>query len=213
MMARPKHPKMDEIVTKFELGQGTATSLAREYGLDRSYLHNYFKKNGIRMNQQAKEAVTHLTYGYSKLQQVIDTPILNQHLIKNAMIEQQKLNNGAPVDREQIEVITAQERSIELANEVMELVKKANPTFARSFQRISALMLKRSEEILEAEKISSNDIKNISQAVSNMNDTLNVFPKMPTIAQQFNIGKGSPNAKGADKPIDLKIEFVDSKKE
>lgn len=90
-------------------------------------------------------------------------------------------------------------------------MKQKNPQFARGFHALSVLMIKRSSEILQKPDISSGDIANISRAVNNMNDTLGVFPKMPTIAQQFNIGGNIKNNKKENKPLDLKIEFIDAK--
>lgn len=197
MMARPLNPHLKEICIKYQTGQYGLNELARMYKINKGYLSNYFKQNGITINKQAKEAVEHLTYGYTKFHEVLTSEPLTKH-------SEQGMD---------IQVIKAHEQSEALANEIIELVKKANPDFARGIQSLSALMLKRSKEVLLKDSVTSSDIANISKAVSNINDTLGVFPKMPTIAQQFNIGKSSPNAKGADKPIDLKIEFVDTKKE
>lgn len=103
------------------------------------------------------------------------------------------------------EMVKAQQNAVNLANEVIEIIREKNPQFAKGFQAISSLILKRSGEILQREDITSNDIANISKAMGNINDTLNVIPKMPTIAQQFNFG--SKDKKSELKPIDIQIEF------
>lgn len=103
------------------------------------------------------------------------------------------------------ELITAQQNAVNLANEVIEIVREKNPQFAKGFQAISALIIKRSSELLQQADITSQDIANISKAMGNVNDTLGVIPKMPTIAQQFNFG--GKDKKQDLKPIDIQIEF------
>ena len=91
---------------------------------------------------------------------------------------------------------------------MIEIVREKNPQFAKGFQAISSLILKRSAELLQKEGVTSTDIANISKAMGNVNDTLGVIPKLPTIAQQININGKSTEANKQDKTIDLDIKFV-----
>lgn len=96
--------------------------------------------------------------------------------------------------------------SVKLANEVIELTARKNPGFARGFQSLSALMLKRASEILTSEKgISSNDIKNIATALKDLDVMMSIFPKQPTIAQQFNFGKNEKDKVDTDINLNVKI--------
>lgn len=96
--------------------------------------------------------------------------------------------------------------SVKLANEVIELTARKNPAFARGFQSVSALMLKRASEILNSDKgVSSNDIRNISTALKDLDSMMSIFPKQPTIAQQFNFGKSEKEKVDTDINLNVKI--------
>ena len=100
-----------------------------------------------------------------------------------------------------------------IINETIEIIKEKNPQFAKGFQALSALIIKRGSEILQRDNISSNDLEKVSKAMSNVNDTLGVIPKMPTIAQQFNFGVKNNNKKAQlnhNKEIKVNIEVVNS---
>ena len=91
---------------------------------------------------------------------------------------------------------------------MIEIVREKNTQFAKGFQAISSLILKRSAELLQKDGVTSTDIANISKAMGNVNETLGVIPKLPTIAQQININGKSTEANKQDKTIDLDIKFV-----
>lgn len=100
---------------------------------------------------------------------------------------------------------------IKLANEIIELTARKNPGFARGFQSISALMLKRAGEILTSDKgVSSNDIRNLSTALKDLDSMMSIFPKQPTIAQQFNFGKTEKEK--VDTDINLNVKIVGATK-
>ena len=203
-LAKPVNKHMADIALKYQTGQYGVNQLSKIYKIDKATISRYFKKNNIKINQHAKEAIESLTTGYSSLHKVLENDTISQQNqqseIDKSMINQQNTHTD----------IININSNIELANEIIEIVKQKNPQFARGFQTLSALMIKRSSEILQKDEVSSSDIANISRAVSNMNDTLGVFPKAPTIAQQFNIG-GKVNDNKQKQPVDLKIEFVDKK--
>lgn len=200
-MPKPANPKMQEIAIKYQTGQYGINELARIYKIDKATISRYIKSHGIKINQHAKEAIETLSYGYSSLQKVLETDGINQ---QNKTTDNDKSTNPNVS-------VTTEQQSMELANEIIEIVKQKNPQFAKGFHALSALMIRRSSEILQKDDISSSDIANISKAVSNMNDTLGVFPKMPTIAQQINIGGKESKNQSKNKNIEVSIEFIDKK--
>lgn len=192
-MAKPINKNMAVIVLKYQTGQYGLRELARKYKIDPATICRYFKEHNITINQHAKEAINHLTQGLNAFNEICYNEKINQHFGENSGMSD-------------LEIVTAQQNAINLANEVIEIVRDKNPQFAKGFQAISSLILKRSSEILQKEDITSQDIANISKAMGNVNDTLGVIPKMPTIAQQFNFG-GKNSGKDL-KPIDIKIDFI-----
>lgn len=97
--------------------------------------------------------------------------------------------------------------SVKLANEIMDIVAKRNPQFARGFQAIGAIMIEKMKDILSSPKLISGDIRNIAQAMKDLDSTMGIFPKQPTIAQQFNFGQKNKE-KEIDTDINLQISVV-----
>lgn len=191
-MAKPINKNMDLIVLKYQTGQYGLNELSRKYKVDKATISRYFKKHNITINQHAKNAINHLTQGLNEFNEICYNSKINQHFGENTQMSD-------------IEVALAQQNAANLANEVIEIIREKNPQFAKGFQALSALIIKRSSELLQKENITSYDLANISKAMGNVNDALGVIPKMPTIAQQFNIGTN--NKKQDLKPIDITIEF------
>lgn len=182
---------MKTIALKYQTGLYGLNQLARIYKVDKATISRYFKANNITINQHAKEAISALNRGYMELKNLIET--------ENKSTLEGNSNNKS------IDVANA---NMELVEEVIEVVKKNNPEFARGFQALSYLMIERASEILQGEKVTSGDISNISKAVQNMNDTLGVFPKMPSIAQQININnEKNKNKENIQQDIKIDIEF------
>ena len=192
-MAKPLNKNMETIATKYQTGQYGLNELARRYKVDKATISRYFKKHGITINQHAKDAISHLTQGLNEFNEICNNNTLNQ--------QNQHLSIS--------EIENAHKNSVNLANEVIEIVREKNPQFAKGFQAISSLILKRSAELLQKEGVTSQDLTNVSRAMSNINQTLGVIPQMPTIAQQINInGKGAEANKKDNTRIDLDIKFV-----
>lgn len=197
-MAKPLNKNMSDIVLKYKTGQYGVNQLARMYKVDKATISRYLKANGIEINQHAKNAINALNIGYTELGNLIEVEnksTLNQH---------PNPNSTKPAH--------IKDKSSELVEEVIDIVRRNNPKFAKGFQTLSALMIERATEILHKKEITSGDINNISKAISNMNDTLGVFPKMPSIAQQINIDSNTKNTKTETKDINLQIEFLETKK-
>lgn len=196
-MAKPLNKNMSDIVLKYKTGQYGVNQLARMYKVDKATISRYLKANGIEINQHAKNAINALNIGYTELGNLIEVEnksTLNQHSNPNS-------TKPAHIG----------DKSSDLVEEVIDIVRRNNPKFAKGFQTLSALMIERATEILHKDEITSGDINNISKAISNMNDTLGVFPKMPSIAQQINIDS-TKNAKTETKDINLQIEFLETKR-
>lgn len=192
-MAKPINKNMETIILKYQTGQYGINELARIYKVDKATISRYIKKNGIAINQHAKEAINHLTQGLNEFNEICNDTTINQH------------NQHLSIS----EIENAQKNSINLANEVIEIVREKNPQFAKGFQAISSLILKRSAELLQKDEITSQDLTNVSRAMSNINQTLGVIPQLPTIAQQININGKSAETSNKEKKIDLDIKFVD----
>lgn len=192
-MAKPINKNMETIILKYQTGQYGINELARIYKVDKATISRYIKKNGIEINQHAKEAINHLTQGLNEFHEICNDTTINQ--------QNQHLSIS--------EIENAHKNSINLANEVIEIVREKNPQFAKGFQAISSLILKRSAELLQKEVVTSQDLTNVSRAMSNINQTLGVIPQLPTIAQQININGKSAEINKQDKKIDLDIKFVD----
>lgn len=190
-MAKPINKHMKTIALKYQTGLYGLNQLARIYKVDKATISRYFKANGITINQHAKEAISALNRGYMELKNLIET-------------ENKSTLEGNSTNK----VLDVANANMELVEEVIEVVKKNNPEFARGFQALSYLMIERASEILQGEKVTSGDISNISKAVQNMNDTLGVFPKMPSIAQQININnEKNKNKENIQQDIKIDIEF------
>ena len=77
------------------------------------------------------------------------------------------------------------------------------------FQDLSNKVLKISNDLLDNGITNTKDLKNITSAMKDINDTLQVIPKPPAFAQQININKENNNInnnKGFVKHI--KVEFI-----
>ena len=192
-MAKPLNKNMEAIATKYQTGQYGINELARMYKVDKSTISRYIKRHNITINQHAKDAISHLTQGLNEFNEICNNNTLSQ--------QSQHLSIS--------EIENAHKNSVNLANEVIEIVREKNPQFAKGFQAISSLILKRSAELLQKDGVTSQDLTNVSRAMTNINQTLGVIPQMPTIAQQINInGKGTEANKKDNTRIDLDIKFV-----
>ena len=98
-----------------------------------------------------------------------------------------------PKETQNTELIEYQSNNTLIVNEVIEIVKKKNPQFANIFQNLSGKILKISNDLLDSGITNTKDLKNITSAMKDINDTLQVIPKPPAFAQQININKENNN--------------------
>lgn len=178
-MARPRSVPYDEIMAKYQTGYYSISQLAKEYNISKGGLCKYIKENNIRINERAQEATNALNKGFSTLEKIIN--------------ERDLKINERPKETQNTELIEYQSNNTLIVNEVIEIVKKKNPQFANIFQNLSGKILKISNDLLDSGITDTKDLKNITSAMKDINDTLQVIPKPPALAQQININKENNN--------------------
>ena len=104
-----------------------------------------------------------------------------------------KFKLRTPKETQNTELIEYQSNNTLIVNEVINIVKQKNPYFAYIFQDLSGKILKISNDLLDNGITNTKDLKNITSAIKDINDTLQVIPKPPAFAQQININKDNNN--------------------
>lgn len=181
-MARPSKIPYDKIIPKYQTGAYSITKLAKEFKVSKSTLSKYINDNNITVSEQAKDAIVSINSGFSSLRELVSEQI-NEHPIQN-------VSKGTLI-----------------VDEVLHIVRKRNPEFVDAFQTISAKILHISNSIIDNGIKDTKDLKNITSAIKDINDTLQVVPKPPAFAQQININKNNNNKK-SETIKDIKIEIV-----
>lgn len=188
-MARPISIPYDEIMAKYQTGQYSISQLAKEYNVGKSRLSEYINKNNVRVSEQAIHTINTLNRGFSTLEKMVSEQVSER-----------------PKETQNTELIEYQSNNTLIVNEVIEIVKKRNPAFASIFQNLSGKILKISNELLDNGITDTKDLKNITSAMKDINDTLQVIPKPPAFAQQININKeANNNNKEFVKTIEVEI--------
>ena len=188
-MARPISVPYDEIMAKYQTGQYSISKLAKEYNVGKSRLSEYINKNNVRVSEQAIHTINTLNSGFSALQKMVSEQVPER-----------------PKETQNTELIEYQSNNTLIVNEVIEIVKKKNPQFANIFQNLSGKILKISNDLLDSGITNTKDLKNITSAMKDINDTLQVIPKPPAFAQQININKEANNtSKEFVKTIEVEI--------
>lgn len=188
-MARLETINYEPIIAKYQTGMYSVNSLAKSFKIDEKSLRNYIKKHDIKINPMAQSAV--------------DT--LHQGLTDLSLIRKSELGDLPPQQADRITHL--------LQAEVIDIIKKRHPEFARSFNAIASLMLARSAEILQKENVTASEINQVSNAVKNINETLQVIPKPSAINQQINIetkqAKDNELEDKANNPITIDVKFIE----
>ena len=188
-MARPRSVPYDEIMAKYQTGQYSISQLAKEYNVGKSRLSEYINKNNVRVSEQAIHTINTLNSGFSALEKMVSEQVSER-----------------PKETQNTELIEYQSNNTLIVNEVIEIVKKKNPQFANIFQNLSGKILKISNDLLDSGITDTKDLKNITSAMKDINDTLQVIPKPPALAQQININKEvNNNNKEFVKTIEVEI--------
>ena len=188
-MARPRSVPYDEIMAKYQTGQYSISQLAKEYNVGKSCLSEYINKNNVRVSEQAIHTINTLNSGFSALEKMVSEQVSER-----------------PKETQNTELIEYQSNNTLIVNEVIEIVKKKNPQFANIIQNLSGKILKISNDLLDSGITDTKDLKNITSAMKDINDTLQVIPKPPAFAQQININKEvNNNNKEFVKTIEVEI--------
>ena len=168
-----------EIIPKYQTGYYSISKLAKEYNISKSTLSKYIKDNNIKINEQARHATNALNNGFLALEKIINERGLqiNEHL--------QNTQNKGLIDTQNINTL--------IVKEVINIVKQKNPYFAYIFQDLSNKVLHICNDLLDNGITNTKDLKNITSAIKDINDTLQVIPKPPALAQQININKDNNN--------------------
>ena len=176
-----------EIIPKYQTGYYSISKLAKGYNISKSTLSKYIKQNNIRINEQAQYATNALNSGFSTLEKIINERGLqiNEHL--------QNTQNKGLIDTQNNDLIECKNINTLIVSEVINIVKQKNPYFAYIFQDLSNKILHICNDLLDNGITDTKDLKNITSAIKDINDTLQVIPKPPAFAQQININKENNN--------------------
>ena len=176
-----------EIIPKYQTGYYSISKLAKDYNISKSTLSKYIKENNVRINEHAQHATNALNKGFSTLEKIINERGLqiNERL--------QNTQNKGFIDTQNNDLIECKNINTLIVNEVINIVKQKNPYFAYIFQDLSNKILHICNDLLDNGITNTKDLKNITSAIKDINDTLQVIPKPPAFAQQININKDNNN--------------------
>ena len=204
-MPRLKPGDWEDISLKYQTGEFSQADLAKRYGVSRKSISVFIKKQGLTPNESAKAAIREFTHGLNHLQEVANADY-------KAKVTQGNGTEGdgvAILENSEIKKVTF--GNYGLADEVLSIIKDKNPQFARAIQGLGAKLINRTRELLDAPTITAGDINNLASAVSKVNDTLGVFPKAPSIAQQFNFNQKANDGKDGKepkKPFEIEVKIL-----
>ena len=199
-MSRKTSIPYKEIIPKYQTGYYSISKLAKEYNISKSTLSKYIKDNNIKINEQAQYATNALNKGFLALEKIINERDLkiNERL--------QNTQNKGFIDTQNNDLIECKNINTLIVNEVLNIVKQKNPYFAYIFQDLSNKILHICNDLLDNGITNTKDLKNITSAIKDINDTLQVIPKPPALAQQININKEvNNNNKEFVKTIEVEI--------
>lgn len=220
-----------DIFIKYKTGEYTIQHLADMYGMPVNQVSKKLQNYGIEKDANAIQAIRAFDEGFQKISSIINGEDKEQKekmtkdandIITGEIVDDNKKSTAIakwdtrpPTPKQQMEALKDEvidnANSVKLANEIMDIVAKRNPQFARGFQNIGAMMIQKMKDILTGPEVGSGDLRNIAQAMKDIDSTMSIFPKQPTIAQQFNFG-AKQKAEEIDTDINLNITVVDKDK-
>lgn len=169
---RGRKPKYayDRVLAMYQTGNYSIRELSKEFNIPRSTLAQFIAEKSVHKNTDAIKAVKALTEGANALE---------------------RLKNPVTYDKNQNTDTLPQIRIVDntlVLEEVINIIKTKNPIFAKTLQSFSSKLLMRAFEMLEvADKPS--DLNQLAGVIEKLNNTLQIIPKPPAIAQQFNFRK------------------------
>lgn len=178
---RGRKPKYvyDRVLARYQTGNYSIRELSKEFNIPRSTLAQFIKEKSVHKNTDAIKAVKSLTEGANALERLKEGA--GEALKKNT-------DGSSPVKIVDNSLVVA---------EVIDIIKTKNPVFAKTLQSFSSKLLMRAFEMLEvADKPS--DLNQLAGVIEKLNNTLQIIPKPPAIAQQFNFNKDEKEKQKTD---------------
>ena len=182
-MAKPIPKIYDEIITKYQLGEGTISQLARKYGVKRGTLASFISKNNITLSNNLAVGLNSLKGGLmamnAELKEISSGELSNE----NAKSRISALMQGF----EQLEAYG------DFGYYMVALMKKG---------------LKKGDDMLDKAQ-TPEEFAQAMRGIKIGADTLGMTPKMPLVAIQNNINQ---NLKNNNKnKVEVKVEFIKPK--
>lgn len=182
-MAKPVPKIYDEIITKYQLGEGTISQLARKYGVKRGTLASFISKNNITLSNNLAVGLNSLKGGLmamnAELKEISSGELSNE----NAKRRISALMQGF----EQLEAYG------DFGHYMVALMKKG---------------LKKGNEMLDKAQ-SPEEFAQAMRGIKIGADTLGMTPKMPLVAIQNNINQNLKNNNKNN--VEVKVEFIKPK--
>lgn len=182
-MAKPIPKIYDEIITKYQLGEGTISQLARKYGVKRGTLASFISKNNITLSNNLAVGLNSLKGGLmamnAELKEISSGELSNE----NAKRRISALMQGF----EQLEAYG------DFGHYMVGLIKKG---------------LKKGNEMLDIAQ-TPEEFAQAMRGIKIGADTLGMTPKMPLVAIQNNINQNLKNNNKNN--VEVKVEFIKPK--
>lgn len=182
-----KQPRVPECaMIEYQTGQLSLNAISKKYSIPKSTLSRTFNKGNVKPSEKVINAINSLNSGFENM--------------TNFIIESKE---------EQEKGIKHAVSPTLVCEEAIKIIKSRNPYFANVFQNLSAKILDIANDLLD-EGVNMQEVKDLTIAMKNVNDVLQVIPKPPAIAQQFNFDKNERlkdiNQKDNDIKVNIKFE-------
>lgn len=181
-MSRPKRKIPQELIAKYQTGAYNVSELSRSYNIPRTTILDFIKQNNIRISDNAKNAINYLNSGFQEVQKIVSDRVSDSVIVNPNLV----------------------------VNSIIEDVKRNNPIVANKIQELSLNILQTCEVFLKSGVDETRDLKNITSAIKDINDTLQVIPKPPAIAQQFNFSNQEKERETKKIIEKFEIEFIEN---
>lgn len=182
-MAKPIPKIYDEIITKYQLGEGTISQLARKYGVKRGTLASFISKNNITLSNNLAVGLNSLKGGLMAMNAEIKEISSGELSNENAKRRISALMQGF----EQLEAYG------DFGHYMVGLMKKG---------------LKKGNEMLDKAQ-TPEEFAQAMRGIKIGADTLGMTPKMPLVAIQNNINQNLKNNNKNN--VEVKVEFIKPK--
>lgn len=156
----------DKAIAHYCVTDDSCRETAKIFNIPKSSFHDYINRYQITKNPDAISAIDNLNKGFSSIEK------LQNRALQNSESNPDKSGINPSL----------------VVSEVLEIVKTKHPAFARSMQGFASKLLMKGFEALEKAK-DPRDLNQLACMLEKINNTLQVIPKPPAIAQQFNFDK------------------------